>query len=297
MTTIGYYPGCSLRGTANEYDRSLRAVAGRLGVDLKEIPDWICCGATFAHAVDHEAALCLAADTLAKARRAGLNEVLAPCAMCYQRLAVAAHELREQPGLAAKLAEALGEKADLGLEKVKPVSLLGWLGNGMADALKTRVTRPLTGLKVACYYGCLLVRPPKITGVEQVEAPRSMERIVQLLGAQTVRWSMAMECCGASFALSRKETVLRQGHTIYGAAKKAGADVICLACPMCHANLDMRQTEMGIGKQDQLPVVYLTQLAGLAMGMDAQSLGLNSHFVSVKPVMMRIASIATEKEG
>ncbi|MGD0016277.1 MAG: CoB--CoM heterodisulfide reductase iron-sulfur subunit B family protein [Verrucomicrobiia bacterium] len=297
MTTIGYYPGCSLRGTANEYDRSLRAVAGRLGVELKEIPDWVCCGATSAHAVDHEAALCLAVDTLVKARRAGLNEVLAPCAMCYQRLAVAAHELREQPGLAAKLAEALGEKADLGPEKVRPVSLLGWLGNGTADALKAQVTRPLAGLKVACYYGCLLVRPPKITGVEQVEAPRSMERIVQLLGAQTVRWSMAMECCGASFALSRKETVLRQGHTIYSAAKKTGADVICLACPMCHANLDMRQTEMGIGKQDQLPVVYLTQLAGLAMGMDAQSLGLNSHFVSVEPMIMRIASNATKKEG
>jgi heterodisulfide reductase subunit B len=285
MTIIGYYPGCSLRGTASEYDRSLRAVAARLGVELREIPDWVCCGATSAHAIDHEAALCLAADTLAKARRAGLNEVLAPCAMCYQRLAVAAHEMRERPGFAKKLTEALGEAADLGLETVKPVSLLGWLGNGMANALKAQVTRPLTGLKVACYYGCLLVRPPKITGVVRVEAPQDMEQIVKLLGGQTVRWSMATECCGASFALSQKQTVLRQGRRIYDAAKKAGADVFCLACPMCHSNLDMRQTEMGIGKPDQLPVVYLTQLIGWAMGLDEAALGLKAHFVPATPVL------------
>jgi heterodisulfide reductase subunit B len=287
MTTIGYYPGCSLRGTASEYDRSLRAVAMRIGVELREIPDWVCCGATSAHAIDHEAALCLAVDTLAKTRRAGLNEVLAPCAMCYQRLAVAAHEMRARPGLAKKLAEAFSEAADLGLEKVKPMSLLGWLGNGTADALKEQITRPLTGLKVACYYGCLLVRPPKITGVVQVEAPREMEQIVKLLGGQPVRWSMATECCGASFALSQKKTVLRQSQRIYDAAKKVGADVFCLACPMCHANLDMRQAEMGIGEPDQLPVVYLTQLIGWAMGLDEATLGLNAHFVPATPVLAK----------
>ena len=287
MTAIGYYPGCSLRGTASEYDRSLRAVATRLGVELREIPDWVCCGATSAHAIDHEAALCLAADTLAKTRRAGLTEVLAPCAMCYQRLAVAAHELRERPGLATKLAAAFGETADVGLEKVKPVSVLGWLGNGTTDALKAQVSRPLTGLKIACYYGCLLVRPPKITGVTQAEAPQEMEQIVKLLGGQPVRWSMATECCGASFALSQKQTVLRLGRRIYDAAKAAGADIFCLACPMCHANLDMRQTEMGIGKPDQLPAIYLTQLIGWAMGLDESALGLNAHFVPVTHVLVK----------
>ena len=273
MSVLGYYPGCSLTSSANEYDRSLRAVAGQLGVELHEIPDWICCGATSAHAIDHNAALCLAADTLAKARRAGLTEVLAPCAMCYQRLAVATHELKNNPGIAAALDEAPG------LENIKPISLIGWLGNGVTDALKSKVTRPLTGLKVACYYGCLLVRPPKITGIKQVEAPRQMEDVINLLGGQPVRWSMATECCGAAFALSQKSTVLRQGRHIYDAAKKAGADVFCLACPMCHANLDMRQGEMGITSNDQLPVIYLTQLIGWAMGLDAVALGLNKHFV------------------
>jgi heterodisulfide reductase subunit B len=281
MSAIGYYPGCSLRGSASEYDRSLRAVAARLDVELKEIPDWICCGATSAHAIDHDAALCLAADSLAKARRAGLTEVLAPCAMCFQRLAVAAHEIKHRPDIAAALDEAPG------LETIKPLSLLGWLGNGVSDKLKTKVTRPLTGLKVACYYGCLLVRPPKITGVTQVETPRTMEQIVTLLGGETVRWSMATECCGASFALSQKTTVLRQGRQIYNAAKKAGADVFCLACPMCHANLDMRQDEMQIAKTDQLPVVYLTQLIGWAMGLDAAALGLDAHFVPVERALAK----------
>lgn len=273
MSALGYYPGCSLKSSAAEYDRSLRAVADRLGVELREIPDWVCCGATSAHAIDHEAALCLAADTLAKARRAGLTEVLAPCAMCYQRLATAAHEAKTNPALAQALEEAPG------LEKIKTLSVLGWLDNGVSETLKAKVTRPLAGLKVACYYGCLLVRPPKITGVAQVENPQQMERLVTLLGGQPVSWSMATECCGASFALSRKSTVLRLGRRIYDAAKSAGADVFCVACPMCHSNLDLRQSEMGVAPADQLPVIYLTQLAGWALGLDAAALGLDKHFV------------------
>jgi heterodisulfide reductase subunit B len=273
MSVLGYYPGCSLSGSAGEYDRSLRAVASQLGAELREIPDWVCCGATSAHAIDHEAALCLAADTLAKARRAGLTKVLAPCAMCYQRLAAAAQELKHDPAALTALGEAPG------LDQIEPMSVLGWLGNGASEALKSKVTRPLAGLKVACYYGCLLVRPPKITGVKEVENPRQMEQIVTLLGGQPVHWTMATECCGASFALSRVSTVLRQGRILYDSARQAGAEVFCVACPMCHANLDMRQGEMGIPPADRLPVIYLTQLIGWAMDLDAATLGLDKHFV------------------
>lgn len=273
MNALGYYPGCSLRGSAAEYDRSLRAVAGEAGVELREVPDWVCCGATSAHAVDHEAAICLAADTLAKARKAGLTTVLAPCAMCFQRLATAVLEAKRRPEVATALGEAPG------LEKIKPISLLGWLDGDLRGAIQAKVKRPLSGLKVACYYGCLLVRPPKITGCPQVEAPRQMEEIVTLLGGEPVRWAMGTECCGASFALSQKSTVLRQGKRIYEAARKAGAEVFCVACPMCQANLDMRQGEMGITTGAQLPVVYLTELIGWAMGLEAAALGLDKHFV------------------
>lgn len=282
MPSIGYYPGCSLSGSAAEYDRSLRAVAAALDVTLNEIPDWVCCGASSAHAMDHYMARALAADTLAKARRAGLEQVLAPCAMCFQRLAVMSHEMAEQPGLSKRLAEALGEPADLGLDHVRPVSVLKWLADLGEDTIRAQVKKPLKGLKVACYYGCLLVRPGKVTGESEVEAPRAMENLLKLLGAEPVRWSMALECCGGSFALSRKDVVLRQGRKVFDAAHAAGADVFCLACPMCHANLDMRQTEFGVAGDDRMPVMYLTQLMGLAFGLSGEAMGFDGHFVPVE---------------
>jgi heterodisulfide reductase subunit B2 len=287
MNSIGYYPGCSLRGTAAEYDRSLRGVAKRLNVELHEIREWNCCGASSAHAVDHHAALFMAADTLAKACSEGLQEILAPCAMCYQRLALAADEMLNDRSLARRVAGALGERQDLPLDRVKPLNVLNWLGSIPAEQLKACVTKPLKGLKVACYYGCLLLRPPKINVGDDIEAPRSMERLVQAMGAEPVRWSMAMECCGGSFALSRKEVVIRQGLRIYEAARQAGADVMCLACPMCHSNLDLRQPEYtaGLTGSTPVPAVYLTQMLGMAFGMNAAELGLEGHFVPVEPVV------------
>jgi heterodisulfide reductase subunit B len=243
----------------------------------------VCCGATSAHAIDHHAALALAADTLAKAHGAGIKQLLAPCAMCYQRLAAGGHELAHKPELAKKVAGALGEKSAESVTGVETMSLLGWIETLSGDAVKALVKRPLKGMKVACYYGCLLVRPPEVTGVSEVEVPRGMERMLEKLGATAVRWSMATECCGGSFALSRKEAVLRLSRRIYDSAKKAGADVVCLACPMCHNNLDMRQAEY-TGAAGDLPVVYLTQLMGLAFGVSEKELGLDKHFVPAEGI-------------
>jgi heterodisulfide reductase subunit B2 len=282
MSAIGYYPGCSLRGTAAEYDRSLQAVASCLGVELQEIPDWVCCGATSAHAIDHASMLALAADTLAKARKAGIDKILAPCAMCYQRLAAAVQEFAAKPEVARLAMQALGESPALDVQKIEALSLLQWLEQIPRETITKLVTKPLTGMKVACYYGCLLVRPTKVTGEKEVEAPRAMERVLAALGAETVRWSMAVECCGASFALSRKDVVLRQGEKIVDAARRAGATAICLACPMCQANLDMRQAEFVAHGQSSLPIVYLTQLLGAAFGLGADALGFKGHFVPVQ---------------
>lgn len=281
MTTIGYYPGCSLNGTAKEYDLSLKAIAGKLGVELKEIPGWVCCGATSAHAIDPATSLALAADTLAKARKAGIEQVLAPCAMCYQRLASAVHEFGQHPHLAEKAMAAMGESSGLDIQKIQARSLLQWLAGIPAETIQKAVVKPLAGLKVACYYGCLLVRPGKITGEREVEAPRSMENLLTALGAAPVRWSMAMECCGASFALSRTGVVERQGQKIVEAARSAGAEAICLACPMCQTNLDMRQAGFTDAASKPLPIVYLTQLMGMAMGVSQKDLGFERHFVPV----------------
>jgi heterodisulfide reductase subunit B2 len=290
--SIGYYPGCSLHGTAGEYDLSLRAVAAHLNIELREIPNWVCCGATSAHAVDHQAALCLAADTLAKAHAAGIDQILAPCAMCYQRLASAGRDLSQSPDLGAKVATALGESPDLPWQKLHTLSVLHWLEQLPAEQIRAKIAQPLKGLKVACYYGCLLVRPASLTGATNVEAPRQMERLLDLLGATTVRWSMAMECCGGSFALSRRSVVLRQAQRIYDAAAQAGADVLCMACPMCQANLDMRQKQIET-PSGKIPALYLTQLLGLAFGLPRTQLGLNRHFVRAEAVLDKAMAAGT----
>ncbi len=287
MKSIGYFPGCSLSGTAAEYDHSLRAVAKHLEIELRDVPDWICCGATSAHAMNHNAALCMAADTLAKAKKAGIDSILAPCAMCFQRLATASYEMKRNPRLPATLAQVLGESPNLRIDQVRALSLLNWIDNMSEEQLKAKVAKPLHGLKVACYYGCLLVRPGKVTAAADVETPRSMERIVTALGGEPVRWSMATECCGASFALSRKDAVLRLARRIYDSARKAGAEIIALACPMCHNNLDMRQAEYAPGEAP-LPALYLTQLMGIAFGLPIEEMHLKAHFVPVEPAISKI---------
>lgn len=289
-TTVGYYPGCSLHGTGKEYEQSLGVVAKTLAFHLQEVPGWLCCGASSAHAVDRNLALALAGDTLAKARDAGLERVLAPCAMCYSRLAGAAHEFREHPKLADRVDEALG-RAPSGLGSIQALSLLDWLRGIPDDALSAPVRRPLGGVKVACYYGCLLVRPGKVTGVDSPEAPRDMERVVRLLGAEPVRWAMATECCGGSFSLSDKSSVLRQGRLLVEHALEAGAEALVLACPMCQSNLDMRQGEFA-PRVAPLPILYLTQLMGLAYGAGEDELGLRGHFVSPAALVSRIPARA-----
>jgi heterodisulfide reductase subunit B len=297
MNPLGYYPGCSLTGSAGEYDISLRAVAKALDEPLQEIPQWVCCGASCAHAINHSAAFSLAADSLFKARRAGMDRVLAPCAMCYSRLAAAVRTAKRNTSMAHPAMKALAPSADVDITPLRVINVLTWLKNLPAKVISRRIKQPLQGLKAACYYGCLLVRPPAVTGATNVEAPRNMENLVNQTGAQAVRWSMASECCGAGFSLSSKQVVLRQGRKIYAAARESGADIIVLACPMCHSNLDMRQEEF-VGYAPPMPVLYLTQLIGLALGLPEESLGLDRHFVPVEPTLTAVLQTVTnEKSG
>ncbi len=284
MKSVGYYPGCSQGCSAREYDLSVRALAAAMQIDLREIPDWVCCGGSSAHAIHHTAAFALAADSLVKARRAGMERVLAPCAMCYSRLATAVHDAKSNPAMAKAAGEVLAPAEEVDIARLQVMSVLNWLESLPRGELARRIVRPLKGLKVACYYGCLLVRPPQVTGVKNVEAPRNMEALVGELGAQPVRWSMATECCGACFSLSCKPVVQRQGRQILEAARSSQANVIVLACPMCHSNLDMRQAEFAAGGQT-IPVLYVTQLIGLAMGMSPEALHFAGHFVDVEPVL------------
>ncbi len=278
----GYFPGCSLHGSARELGESIIAIAGPLGLELTEIDDWACCGASSAHSTNHLLGLSLAARTLALTEEQHLDKVLAPCAACYSRLASARHELAADPRMAGKVRKVIRRRLKGSTEVINLVQLL----DEQATALKKAVQTPLTDLKVACYYGCLLVRPAEVTGATDIEEPGSLQTVVRALGATPISWNMALECCGGGFSLSRTSSVLRLGRSIIEDAHKAGAQTIIVACPMCHSNLDFRQEAMA--RRDEarfaIPILHLSQLVGLALGLERWQLGLQRHFIDTLPI-------------
>jgi heterodisulfide reductase subunit B len=277
--SYSYYPGCSLHGTAEEYDTSVRAVCRKLGIDLHEIDNWVCCGASAAHSTDHLMSLALPAHTLKQAEAKGLP-LAVPCAMCFSRLRVTVHEIRNKETLD------LVNRA-IGTQLGDPVAVESMLQVLSDEDLPLPISKPLEGLKVACYYGCLLARPPDVVGVDDAENPQTMDRIVERLGAEAVDWGLKTACCGAGVAFPRLDVVLKLSHRILSLAQKSGADCVAVACPMCHANLDMYQKDM-TAKFRQLtavPVLYFTQLMGLALGLSADELLLDKHFTDPLPML------------
>lgn len=283
-----YYPGCSLGGTAREYGISARAVNDALGLEFQELADWSCCGASSAHMTNLDLALALPARNLALAEAQGARELVTACASCYQRLAIVAHEVNTHPRARERANQLTGADYKGG---VTPRHLLDVLGKDVGvDRVAARVTRPLEGLKVACYYGCLLVRPVKATGFDDPEDPQTMDTLVKAAGAQVVTWPFKTECCGASFSMSRTDVVVGMAAAVLSEAKAAGADCLVTACPMCHSNLDMRQSMAARVARTtfNLPIYYITQLLGLSFGYMPRQLGLNSHFVKALPLLRRL---------
>lgn len=288
---LGYFPGCSLESGSKEFDASLKAVASRLDVELAEIHDWSCCGASSAHATDHRLAVALSARNLALAEEQGHSTVMAPCAACFSRLATARHELSRNEPLAKQIRPMLSRPFGNKVEVQNAVALL----QSLAPAIKAKAS-PLAGLKVACYYGCLLLRPPEIARFDDPENPTSMEEVVSAAGATPVAWSRRTECCGAGMSLARTGSVVRLGRNILESAKAAGAQAVVVACPMCHSNLDLRQSAMERrGDPLGLPILFITQLVGLALKVDPAELGLKRHFVSAAGVLAALASAGDSK--
>jgi len=255
-----------------------------LNIGLTEVPDWMCCGATPAHNVDELLSLSLCAKNLELSEQVE-GDLAVACAACFSRLKTAQHKLADHPETRKQVEYAL----DAPLAVAKPVKhLLEILAKDYGlERLKEAVTKPLTGLKVACYYGCLLTRPPDVPELDCTEAPTIMERVIEAAGAEAVPWSHRLECCGANFTLSRPGVVLKLSGDILASAKRAGADCIMVACPLCHGNLDIRQAEIEgeSGEHFGLPVFYMTQLLALAAGVAATKLGLESMIVDPLPLL------------
>jgi heterodisulfide reductase subunit B len=282
MIRIGYYPGCTLKGTAVEYDKSVTKIAPLLGVDLVEVPDWNCCGASSAHATNRKLSLALAARVLAIAEQEGMDRVLVPCAACYNRLVKTQVEASENETLRQEISTIIEMPFSA---KTKPVGILEFFSEMGSEKIKSLVKKPLEELKVACYYGCLLLRPPKLIKFDDCEEPQVMDDVVKAIGAEPVEWAFKTECCGAGFSLSKKEVVLDLTEKILRNAKLEGADVITVGCPLCHANLDFRQVDILKKNKDiNIPVLYITELVGIALGLTPKEVGLQSHFIDTSAI-------------
>ena len=270
-----YYPGCSLTASAREYDLATRAVMAAAGVNLTEIDDWTCCGASAAAPISHLLSLSLSARNLALAEQTAADgQVLVPCSACYLNLKKAHEALRSDAKQRTMINEAL---AAVNLNVTGSVGVRHLLDVLAVDLgarhLAPLITRSLSGLTVAPYYGCQCLRPYQ--EFDDPERPVSMEPLIEAAGAAVHLWEMGGRCCGASLVSTQSETGLKRVCTILKAAK--GADLIVTVCPMCQINLDGWQSKAShMASEDlSITVLYLPQLLGLAMGLDPDALGLD----------------------
>ncbi|NPV09625.1 MAG: 4Fe-4S dicluster domain-containing protein [Anaerolineae bacterium] len=282
---IAYYPGCSLHGTSKEYDQSARAVFEALGRPLQEPQGWGCCGTTPAHSTDEHLAALLPYRNLALLQRMGAQSVTMPCPSCYLRSRAAQQAVSADEGLARRIAEETG--ADVAHPLDVQHTLMTVTREIGLDAVRQRVRQPLSGLKVVCYYGCAVTRPSYLTQEDEVEDPRDMEQLMEAVGCQVLEWSYKVECCGVSHSITQLPLALDLTRRILDDASAVGADAVVVACPLCHTNLDTRQGNIARTHDVRynMPVLYFTQVMGLAFGLPEAKLALGSHFVDPRPLV------------
>ncbi|MCA1959770.1 MAG: CoB--CoM heterodisulfide reductase iron-sulfur subunit B family protein [Desulfomonile sp.] len=275
---INYYPGCTLHGSARDYHESIGAVFTALGVRLVELEDWNCCGASSAHVVHPDAAVQLPARNLLIAADTG-GPVLAPCAACFHRLKVCQAHLKNHPG------DHPSASAVATVEVLHVNHLL--VRRDVLQSIRANIRVPLSGLRTVPYYGCLTVRPPAAMGHERPEDPREMDIVLEALGAELIPWSYKTDCCGGSLAMTRPDVVRRLSGDLFEAAREAGGEIIVTDCPMCQANLDTRQREIERERHTILgmPVLYITELVALAMGLTETRYWWRKHLVDPTPLL------------
>lgn len=280
---VSYYPGCSLHATGKEYDQSMKAVSRALNIELKEVDDWSCCGASSAHSTNFDLSIALSARNLILAEKDAMD-VMVPCAACFNRFKTAEHHLKDDKDLKAKIEGVVGSKYLGGISIRNPIDIL--YNDIGIDTLTKKVVKPLTGLKPVSYYGCLLLRPPEICQFENYENPFMMDKIMAAMGADVKNWSYKTDCCGGSLAISKTAIVVDMCDKLMKAAHEADANCVATACPLCMANLDMRPSE---GKK--LPVFYFTELIALAMDLPGSKDTFKSHIFDPQPLLKQLGLI------
>ncbi len=281
-----YYPGCSSEGSGAEYARASEAVLEALGVELEEIDDWVCCGATPAHATSHLLSIALPAISCASAEKQSMD-ILTCCACCHSRLKQVNQQVKDDPELRAKISEIIEEDYQGSLNVLHITEVLK--SEVGLEAIKEHVRKPLKGLKTACYYGCLMARMPEALRSDKSEYPMLLDDLMEAVGAEPLDWPYKTECCGAALTLVRTKTVIRLCADILQMAKQNGADVLVVACPLCQANLDLYQAEAEklLGERFSIPIIYFVQLMGLAMDLDPKRIGLDKLIVDPLPILAK----------
>jgi len=289
---LAYYPGCSGLGTSREYDVSTRAVCAALGLELVDIPDWSCCGSSPAHTLDHTLSAALSARNLELVEAMGLGLAATPCPSCLKNLKTATHRM-ESAAFRDRVNQLL-DRPHRG--SVKTMSVLQVMVERIGNAaIAARVRRPLEGIRLAPYYGCIMNRPPEAMEFDDPENPTAMDGVLSALGAEVRPFPLKVECCGASFGVPRKDVVVRLTGKLLACAKDCGADAVVVACPMCQMNLDLRQGQVNraMNEEFEMPVFYFTQLMGFAMGLPEKDLGMGKLNVSPWPVLSKVLAAAS----
>ncbi len=271
-----FYPGCTLSSSARPYRRSLEWVCQRLGIEMEELPGWTCCGATSAHALKRDLAYVLPARNLAIAQELG-DDLIVACSACYSRLKITERAL-ENPQTRERLAKVLGRSLD---GRVPIKNILEVL-SAQVPRIQKEKTKALEGLRVACYYGCLATRIPRVVGFDDRENPTLMERLVMAVGATALDWPAKTSCCGASFSVIDETIALKMCSQILEMARRCQADVLVTSCPFCQYNLDWAQWTLS---QPKIPVLFITQLVGLALGGSERDLMLHSHLIGAEEIV------------
>ncbi len=285
-----YYPGCSLQHRSHAYEVSNRAVARVLGIELAELDDWNCCGATEYFSINRLPAYALVARNLALAEQAGARELVVPCSACFLNLHKTDAHMRQHPHLEHNINLAL-KAGDLHYDpgSVRVRHLVEVIINDIGfETLSKLVRRPLYGLKLAAYYGCLIVRPDN--ALDDVEQPMLMDRMIEALGAEAVHFSMKTACCGGHMTQISETTALEMIHRLVRNASVNEADGMVTICPMCQLNLDVYQDPANrmFETSYTMPVLFFTQLIGLALGLSPEELGFGQEFVSITPLVEKI---------
>ncbi len=287
---FSYFPGCTLHSSSEEYDISTKAVSKVLGINLIEIEDWNCCGAVALTSIDKTLAYAFPARNLAIAEKKGLD-LVAPCSACFYNFKKTTYILKEDKETRKEVNKTLAKTGLKYTGKIEAHHLLDVIANKVGyEAIAQKVVKPLTGLNVVPYYGCLLVRPPKYVNFDDPERPTTMDDLITKIGANPVPFDLKTMCCGGPILLTQKPTALKLSAKILIKAKDRGADCIILPCPLCHMSLDamQRNIEAKFKVKLDLPILFFTQLLGLALGLKPNELGLNKNVVNTKALIKKI---------